>query len=444
MSIYPQPNWTESLTTFNTANYEQSITTSSISTAYLNANFLKYPIAQGDETFINTSNTGNSAIAGTLSTNTIQGTTTSSNISLFPLLTTQTIELGSAMTTGTIKIGTSTNSNHLGLLDFTGNTMNHTTPTTGTVHLCYNQTTGALGIANNASRTGAVNICTGASALSLITIGSTNTTTNLNGTVKNNSIPLTPSVVSYAISTTIPNNLPQNLLVTMTLASQTINVPAIPYTGQKINFINTSAGTSFIQSATYPFIGYGLASSSALTIYTGQTAIIQFDGTNFIVLFKSNETYAPTLATYTTNPSYSSLAQVGYVFSATNASLFTTSATGVRTGSITVSVSPYPLGVYAIAIRGLITVGTSSNTVRDYTVAYSTTTATSGFISNLYTRDLASATALTTGQTMTRNVAGVYQRTALTQTYVVLDLNTTVYLSTGITAGIIYTITRIA
>jgi hypothetical protein len=107
-------------------------------------------------------------------------------------------------------------------------------------------------------------------------------------------------------------------------------------------------------------------------------------------------------------------------------------------------VSPYPLGVYAIAIRGLITCGTTANTVKDYTVAYSTTTASTGFISNLYARDIGTATAIPSSTTMTRNVAGVYQRTALTQTYVVLELNTTIYASTGITAGIIYTITRIA
>jgi len=445
MSIYPPPNWTEALTTFNSSNYEQSITSTGFSISYLDANYLNYNTAQGDEIFTNTSNTGNATVSGILRTNTITGTTTTSAVTIYPELVTSTLEIGTAMSSGgTIKIGNSLNSNHLGLIDFTANTINHTNPDTGGILIGTNQTTGTMQFGANASRSGAINIGTGVNATCNIVLGSTSTTTNLYGTPKFNGVALTPSSITYAITTTIANNLSQNLLVNMSLAGQIITLPAIPYNGQKINFYNSSVGASFLQSVTYPFIGYGLASSTPLTVYSGQTVICQFNGSNWIVLFKSNETYSPVLATYTTAPSYSSLAQVGYVYSETNASLFTTTATGVRTGSITVSVSPYPLGVYAIAIRGLITVGTSSNTVRDYTVAYSTTTATSGFISNLYTRDLASATVLTTGQIMTRNVAGVYQRTALTQTYVVLDLNTTVYLSTGITAGIIYTITRIA
>ena len=445
MSIYPPPNWTEALTTFNSSNYEQSITTTGFTTAYLDANYLNYNIAQGDEFFTNTSNTGNATVQGILKTNTITGTTTTSAVTIYPELVTSTLNIGTSMSSGgTIKIGNATNSNHLGLIDFTANTINHTNADTGGILIGNNQTTGMLLLGTNTLRTGNINIGTGVSASCNIIIGSTSTITFLNGTPKFNSVALTPSSITYAITTTIADNLAQNLLVNMTLASQILTLPAIPYTGQKINFYNSSAGTSFLQSVTYPFIGYGLASSTPLTVYSGQTVICQFNGFNWIVLFKSNETYSPVLATYTSAPSYSSLAQVGYVYSDSNASLFTTSATGVRTGSITVSVSPFPLGVYAIAIRGLITVGSSSNTVRDYTVAYSTTTATSGFISNLYTRDLASATALTTTQNMTRNVAGVYQRTALTQTYVVLDLNTTVYASTGITAGLFYTITRIA
>jgi hypothetical protein len=48
MSVYPPPNFTEFITTFNTTNWESSDET--ITLAYLNANFLKYPVAQGLET----------------------------------------------------------------------------------------------------------------------------------------------------------------------------------------------------------------------------------------------------------------------------------------------------------------------------------------------------------------------------------------------------------
>ena len=48
MSIYPPPNWTESLTTFNTSNYEQSVTSTGFTLAYLDANYLNFDVAQGD------------------------------------------------------------------------------------------------------------------------------------------------------------------------------------------------------------------------------------------------------------------------------------------------------------------------------------------------------------------------------------------------------------
>ena len=111
---------------------------------------------------------------------------------------------------------------------------------------------------------------------------------------------------------------------------------------------------------------------------------------------------------------------------------------------MTVGASPFPLGVYAIAIRGLITIGSTANTIKDYTVAYSTTTAVTGFISNLYAKDIAVATSYASGLTATQNVSGIYQRTSLIQTYVIIELNTTVFAATGVVGGLIYTITRIA
>ena len=85
MSIYPPPNWTEPLTTFNSANYQQNITTSgAVDIGFLNSHYLTYPIAQGDETFTATVHSGDATVQGTIKTNNMTGTTTTSNIILYP------------------------------------------------------------------------------------------------------------------------------------------------------------------------------------------------------------------------------------------------------------------------------------------------------------------------------------------------------------------------
>ena len=52
MATYPPPNFTEPLTVFNPVNWESAITDDGIviTPAYLNANYLKFPVAQGLET----------------------------------------------------------------------------------------------------------------------------------------------------------------------------------------------------------------------------------------------------------------------------------------------------------------------------------------------------------------------------------------------------------
>jgi microcystin-dependent protein len=52
MATYPPPNFTEPLSVFNTINWESAITDDGIviTPAYLNANYLKFPVAQGLET----------------------------------------------------------------------------------------------------------------------------------------------------------------------------------------------------------------------------------------------------------------------------------------------------------------------------------------------------------------------------------------------------------
>ena len=52
MAIYCKPSYTETLNIFNNIYYVNNCPP--ITTAFLNANFLKYPTAQGSENFTNT------------------------------------------------------------------------------------------------------------------------------------------------------------------------------------------------------------------------------------------------------------------------------------------------------------------------------------------------------------------------------------------------------
>lgn len=454
MSIYPPPNWTEELSTFNTTNYGQTVETSSVSTAFLDANYVKFPIAQGEVTFTNTSNTGNLTVQGNLLTNTITGTTTTSTISLFPSITTSTISLGAGLTTGsTLKIGSSTNSNHLGLVDFTGNTINNTVPATGSLYICNNQTSGELFIGGGASRSGSINIGNGASASSIITIGTSNSTINLNGSaVSVNSISLIPSSTTTSLAYSTPDNAPQNFLINSTNAgtARIIKLPSNPYTGQKISYINRSAiSINTIQiadGATYTINGYGLASATSFSVYTGQSVVLQWlDLTrNFwVVLYKSNETYQPIVPTYPTTTLFTDLSQIGYTYNESAVQAIITGS-GNKAYSMQITASPFPVGLYNVVIRAILTNGTGTNNFSTIVTSLSTTTSSTGAITGLIKRDAPTSTELTNGMIVNFNLNGPYTRSAVGTVYVTLSFSNTVYASTGITPTISCSITRIA
>jgi hypothetical protein len=453
MSIYPPPNWVEELSTFNSSNYGQSVETSGVSTAFLDANYVKFPVAQGEVTFTNTSNTGNMTVQGNLLTNTITGTTTTSTISLFPSITTTDISLGAGLTTGsTLKIGSSTNSNHLGLVDFTGNTINNTVPATGSLSICNTQTSGTLSIGSGASRTGAINIGNGSGATSTITVGASGSTVNLNGsTVSVNSISLIPSSATSSSNLALADNLPQNYFVNMVNAgtARTVTLPINPYTGQKITIINRSAlsintiavgntGTQTIQ-------GYGVSATS-FSNYIGQSVIIQWTDLtrNFWVLqYKSNETYQPIVPNYPTTTLFTELTQIGYTYTQSATQSIITVA-GNYAYSMQITASPFPVGLYNVVIRAVLTNGTGTNTFSTVVTSLSTTTTSSGAITGLLKRDFPIATSITSGVIVNCNVNGPYTRSAVETVYATLSFSNTVYASTGITPTLSCSITRIA
>jgi len=447
MSIYPPPNWLEPLTTFNSSNYQQTISSAGgVDIGYLNANYLKFPTAQGDETFTNTIHTGNATVQGTVKTNNITGTTTTSNIVLYPDITTSNVNFGTGMTTGTLKIGNGTNSNHIGTLDFTGNSINNTTSTSGIVNIANSQINGTLNIGTLATRTGTINIGNGASSSSTISIGGTNSTLVLNSSVPSlNGVALAPSSISITTAGTISSNLAQNLLVSITLASTgTITLPTTRYLGQKLNLINNNIFSNTLAS-TALFRGFGITTASTpITIYAGQAVSVQYDGTNWVILNKTNETFQPIITNYTTI-SYSSLNQIGYTFSETVAG-GTETTVGIKQSFKQITTTPFPVGLYSLSIRNLITTGTTAgNVIINYYSSLSTTTISTGFITPLLARTIISSTTAIASGSMSSNVNGIYTRSNSAQTvYITLEYQITTVVAGGITSNIQYSLTRIA
>jgi len=456
MSIYPPPNWVEELSTFNSSNYGQTTTTSATSTAFLDANYVKFPVAQGEVTFTNTSNTGNMTVQGNLLTNTITGTTTTSTISLFPSITTTNISLGAALTTGsTLKIGSTTNSNHLGLVDFTGNTINNTVPETGDLYICNNQISGLLTIGGSSSRTAAINIGNGASSTATISIGASASTINLSGTSVNvNSISLIPASASTSTSYVFADNVAQNFFVNCTngLNSRTQTLPNNPYNGQKITIINrstTNTNTITVGNvSTQTIQGYGISGATSITVYTEQTVILQWVNTTvnyWIIQYKSNETFLPITPTYSTIASYTSLAQLGYTYTQTFTAP-TTTVTGSYTSSmlITATGATFPIGQYMIVARNTLTPVSTAQTIQFLITSFSTTTLSTGVIGDNIDRRYPVSVALPTGFATTASIGGYYTRTSNSQsTYVTLGFTNT-FATGGLTPVLSISITRIA
>jgi hypothetical protein len=446
MSIYPPPNWLEPLTTFNSSNYQQSVSSAGgVDIGFLNTNYLKFPTAQGDETFTATVHTGNATVEGIVKANNITGTTTTSNIVLYPDITTSNLNLGTGMTTGTLKIGSGTNSNHIGTLDFTSNSINNTTATSGVVNIANSQVNGVLNLGTLATRTGAINIGNGASASSSITIGATNSTVVFNGTPTLNGVNLAPSSISITTAGTIASNLAQNLLASITLASTgTITLPTTRYVGQKINLINNNIFSNSLAS-TALFRGFGIITAvSPITIYAGQAVVVQYDGTNWVILNKTNETFQPIITNYTTI-SYTSLNQIGYTFSETVAGANETTV-GIKQSFKQITTTPFPVGLYSLSIRNLITAGaTAGNVIINYYSSLSTTTISTGFIAPLLARTIISSTTAIASGVMSGNVNGIYTRSNSAQTvYITLEYQITTVVAGGITSNIQYSLTRIA
>jgi hypothetical protein len=392
-------------------------------------------------------------VQGNLLTNTITGTTTTSTISLFPNITTTDISLGAGLTTGsTLKIGSSTNSNHLGLIDFTGNTINNIVPLSGSIYICPSQTSGGLYIASGASRTGAINIGNGASSTATISLGSSTSSINLNGTtVSVNSISMIPQAFSYAVSQNLADNTAQNTFVihTNTATARSLTLPVNPYNGQKITYMNRSPNQNNTlivgNTGTQTLQGYNVSATS-ITVYINQVVIVQWIDVArnyWIIQYKSNETYLPITPIYPTITLFTDLSQIGYTYTQTAVQTATT-GNGTTTYNMLINAATFPVGLYNVNVRNILTVGTNSNTLNTITSSLSTSTTSVGAIAGfLNTRYPVSVTFIA-GFIDQSTASGAYTRSAVGNVYVTLSFVTAAWVTSGVTPTLSCSITRIA
>jgi hypothetical protein len=194
MSIYPPPSQTGLI--FDLDNWEQIVdTVEGFSTTFLDANYLQYATAQGDETFSNTINTGYSDVDGSTICNTFNTYSSPATTSLFDTTNnaSQVIQLGIGQTSaGTINLGRQYdglavyNTNQIGNWTTLGGatvglslpTLNYITDATAT-SIGDIQTSGELYLGTNASRSGQIDIGTLSSTTN--NIGASGSTVNLAG-----------------------------------------------------------------------------------------------------------------------------------------------------------------------------------------------------------------------------------------------------------------------
>ena len=458
MSIYQPPNYLEPITIFNPANWEDAIISGSgggggVDIAYLNANYLKYPSAQGDETFTQLNVFTDLSVGGSAVMNNISATTSSVAVSLYPTTTTGDINIGTALVAGRLKIGTTTNSNHIGNCDITGATINNTTTTTGNLNICNNQTSGVLNLGTNANRTSAINIGNGTSNSGTISIGAVNSTVAITGsTITLNGVnQLTANSITYTtfFAGILANNLPSPYFVVFNSGATANNVglPLLPYLGQRVIIYNstTTTLTSTISASTAIIVPTGLTVGTPVnTIYciTGDCITVQFNGNYWFQLNKPNtNTVATTIAYTSFTPS--SYNQIGYFvnFSATQVASATV-ATFTFSQQIT---GTLPAGLYFISLVNKIVAGTTAGNILN---AINTGLSTGGtvatelanFATNIYPNNI---TMLANG-IITTTCFGIYTYTSGANPYNTTSYTISTVAGTGVVCSMYMQIMRIA
>jgi len=367
MSIYPPP--AESELIFNTSNWEQTLISSDITAAYLDARYLKYSTAQGTETFSNTINTGYSDVDGSTICNTFDTYSTPATTSLFDTTNnaSQVIQLGIGQSSGTINLG----KQYDGLATYGTNQVANWTSigravagdskpelnlivATSDSYIGHNQTTGELYIGTDASRTGPIYFATNASSVITHNIGGASSTVDISGSttlsVINSRLDQTNGTLYMTDDASVLYSYIYNELNVINVSTSTKTL-TLPSTIANFTFWITTRTNDLIISSPVKQINFGCDPTNSLTIGAGSVVCIVgcVGSDSFSLIYINSTLYRPLLLYPTATTFAPTSLQSGYVyFNSTITSTVASGSTGGRSTNITI---PLAAGVYFVVLN---------------------------------------------------------------------------------------------
>jgi len=364
MSIYPPPSQTGLI--FDLDNWEQIVTDSSTTTTFLNANYLRYTTAQGNETFSNTINTGYSDVDGSTICNTFNTYSTPATTSLFDTTNnaSQVIQLGLGQTSGTINLGkqydglTTYGTNRVANWTSKGQANVGSLPelnlidATSDSYIGHNQTSGELYLGTASSRSGAISI--GVDSSSTINVGVSGITNSLFGSVNiiNNTTALnqTNGTLYMSDNASVLYSFIVNELNVVNVSTTTKTL-TLPSTIRNFTFWVTTRTNNLIVSSPVKNIDFLCDATTSFTIKAGEVAcfVASVDTDSFNLIFSNSQMYQPIRL----NPDATSYAptSVQSGFSTYSATGTVVRASGnITAGTVNLTSTALPKGVYHITI----------------------------------------------------------------------------------------------
>ena len=375
MSIYPPPS--QSGLIFDLDNWEQIVDTAGGATTYfLNANYLRYTTAQGDETFSNTINTGYSDVDGSTICNNFDTYSSPVTTSLFDTTNnaSQVIRLGVGQTAGgTINLGkqydglATYGTNRIGDWTSIGRQivgesrpeLNYIDATSDT-YIGHSQTTGELYLGTESTRSGVIYFGTNASSNVQHNIGGGSSSVRLSGDVKILNTATTLRQTNGTVYMTDNYTLTYSEVVNelnIINASTSAKSLYLPSTIRDFTFwVTTLTNNLFIRRTGSLVINFLCDDTTDLLIEAGTTVcLVACVGSNSFNLIYSSAGMYQNIRLYPNLTSYApSSIQSGYstFFSTVT---FTRAANNLTAGSANITSSALPKGVYYISIYIFVT-----------------------------------------------------------------------------------------
>jgi hypothetical protein len=371
MSIYPPPSQTGLI--FDLDNWEQIVEGSSTTTAFLNANYLRYTTAQGDETFSNTINTGYSDVDGSTICNTFDTYSLPATTSLFDTTNnaSQVIQLGINEVSGTINLGkqydglATYGTNQIGGWESIGeNTVGVNNPSLDYFDETVNatigdyQTTGILNLATIASRGGEISFSKNSN--STINIGGSSTLIVLSGDVKiiNNTTTLkqTNGTLYMTDNASVLYSYVANELNVVNESTSTKTL-TLPSTIRDFTFWIKTRTNDLIISSPTKLIDFLCDATNSLTIKADSVVclVASVGSDSFNLIYSNLQMYQP-IRLYPNLTSFSpSSIQSGYVFYTAGVNASKTAGQTTAT-SLNLTSTALPKGIYYINVYGYITI----------------------------------------------------------------------------------------